>query len=166
MPPISEYENNAPKFSTVMMPFPAINAPNLVINNLNLINSWSYPFADLSKSSTSQTDISSLIAHRHYYRYKDLPMDWLGRSYLISSNGYLHFIRPSAIWLLQDAADGPTRRSRTVKYLWIMTASCQITCTIPWLPCEQLPYLPEHPQISRMRQRDKSDLPLPVLSYK
>ena len=48
----------------------------------------------------------------------------------------------------------------------IMTACCQITCAISWLPCEQLPYPPEHPRISRMRQRDKSDLPLPVLSYK
>ena len=47
-----------------------------------------------------------------------------------------------------------------------MTACCQITCAIPWLTCEQLPYPPEHPHISRMRQRDKSDLPLPVLSYK
>ena len=47
-----------------------------------------------------------------------------------------------------------------------MTACCQITCAIPWLPCEQLPYPPEHPRISRIRQRDKSDLPLPVLSYK
>ena len=48
----------------------------------------------------------------------------------------------------------------------IMIACCQITCTIPWLPCEQLPYPPEHPWVSRMWQRDKSDLPLPVLSYK
>ena len=48
----------------------------------------------------------------------------------------------------------------------IMTACCQITCAIPWLPCEQLPYPPEYPRISRMRQRDKSDLPLPNLSYK
>ena len=47
-----------------------------------------------------------------------------------------------------------------------MTACCQITCAIPWLPCEQLPYPPEYLRISRMRQRDKSDLPLPVLSYK
>jgi len=47
-----------------------------------------------------------------------------------------------------------------------MTACCQITCAIPWLPCEQLPYPPEHPRISRMQQRDKSDFPLPVLSYK
>ena len=47
-----------------------------------------------------------------------------------------------------------------------MTACCQIICTIPWLPCEQLPYPPEHSRISWMRQRDKSDLPLPVLSYK
>ena len=39
-PPISEYEIiNAPKFSTVMMPFSAINAPNLVTDSLNLINS-------------------------------------------------------------------------------------------------------------------------------
>ena len=48
----------------------------------------------------------------------------------------------------------------------IMNACCQIICTNPWLPCEQLPYPPEHPRISQMRQRDKSDLPLPVLSYK
>ena len=47
-----------------------------------------------------------------------------------------------------------------------MTACCQIICTIPWLPCEQLPYLPEHPRISRIRQRDKSELPLLTLSYK
>jgi len=48
----------------------------------------------------------------------------------------------------------------------ITTTCCQITCAIPWLLCEQLPYPSEHPRISRMRQRDKSDLPLPVLSYK
>ena len=48
----------------------------------------------------------------------------------------------------------------------IMTACCQITYAISWLPCEQLPYPPEYPQISWMRQRDKSDLPLPVLPYK
>jgi len=47
-----------------------------------------------------------------------------------------------------------------------MTACCQIICAIPCLSCEQLPYPPEHPRISRMRQRDKSDLPLPSLSYK
>ena len=87
-------------------------------------------------------------------------------TYLILPNGYLHFIRPSAILPLQGAADGPTGRSHTAKYLWIMTASCQITCAIPWLPCKQLPYLPEYPRISRIRRRDKSDLPLPVLSYK
>jgi len=46
------------------------------------------------------------------------------------------------------------------------TAYCQINCAIPWLSCEQLLYLSEHPRISQMRQRDKSDLPLPVLSYK
>jgi len=28
-----------------------------------------------------------------------------------------------------------------------MTACCQITCAIPRLSCEQLPYLPEHPRI-------------------
>jgi hypothetical protein len=40
MPPISKYEIvNAPKFSSVMMPVPAINAPNLVTDNLNLNNS-------------------------------------------------------------------------------------------------------------------------------
>ena len=44
-----------------------------------------------------------------------------------------------------------------------MTACCQITCAIPWLPCEQLPYPPKHPRISRIRRRDNSDLPL---SYK
>ena len=48
----------------------------------------------------------------------------------------------------------------------ITTAYRQITCAIPWLPCEQLSYPPEHPRISRMRQRDKSDLPLPISSYK
>ena len=47
-----------------------------------------------------------------------------------------------------------------------MTACCQNTCAIPRLPCEQLPYPLEYPRISRMRQRDKSDLPLPDLSYK
>ena len=47
-----------------------------------------------------------------------------------------------------------------------MTTCCQITYAIPWLPCEQLPYPPEHPRISRIRRRDKSDLPLPSLSYK
>ena len=48
----------------------------------------------------------------------------------------------------------------------IMTACCQITCTIPWLPCEQLPYPPDHPRISRIWQRDKSELPLFTLPYK
>ena len=47
-----------------------------------------------------------------------------------------------------------------------MTACRQITCAIPWLSCEQLPYPPEHPRISRMQRRDKSDLVLPSLSYK
>ena len=48
----------------------------------------------------------------------------------------------------------------------IMTTCCQITYAIPWLPCEQLPYPPEHSWISRMRQRDKSNLSLSNLSYK
>ena len=88
-------------------------------------------------------------------------MDWPGRPYLLFPNGYLHFIRLSTIWPLQGATYGPTRRSLTVKYLWIMTASCLITCTIPWLPCEQLPNLPEYPRISRIRRRDKSFYPCP-----
>ena len=75
-------------------------------------------------------------------------------------------MRPSAILPLERTADGPTKKSHTVKYLQIMTASCQITCAIPWLPCEQLPYLPECPRISRIRRRDKTNLPLPVLSHK
>ena len=48
----------------------------------------------------------------------------------------------------------------------IMTACCQITCTIPWLPYEQLPYPPEHPRVLWIRQRDKSEMPLLTLSYK
>ena len=48
----------------------------------------------------------------------------------------------------------------------IMTACCQITCAIPWLTFEQLPYPPEHPRLSRIRQRHKSDLTPPILSYK
>ena len=47
-----------------------------------------------------------------------------------------------------------------------MTACRQITCTFPWLPCDQLPYPPEHLRISRIRQRDKTDLPLLTLPYK
>jgi len=47
-----------------------------------------------------------------------------------------------------------------------MTACCQITYRIPWLPCEQLPYPPEHPRISWIRQRDKLEMPLLTLSYK
>ena len=38
---------------------------------------------------------------------------------LILPNGYLHSIRSSAILPLQGAADGPTRKSRIVKYLQI-----------------------------------------------
>jgi len=71
-------------------------------------------------------------------------------------------MRPSAILPLEGTVDGPTKKSHTVKYLQIMTASYQITCAIPWLPCEQLPY----PRISLIRRRDKSNLPLPILSYK
>jgi len=48
----------------------------------------------------------------------------------------------------------------------ILTACCQITYAIPWLPCEQLPYPHERPWNSQMWRRDKSDLPLSVLSYK
>ena len=47
-----------------------------------------------------------------------------------------------------------------------MTAYCQITCTISWLSYEQLPYPPEHPRFSQIRQRDKSKMPLLSLSYK
>ena len=47
-----------------------------------------------------------------------------------------------------------------------MTACCQIICTIPWLPCKQLPYPPEHPRILWIWQRDKSELPLLTLPYK
>jgi hypothetical protein len=47
----------------------------------------------------------------------------------------------------------------------IMIAHYQITYRIPWLPCKQLSYPPEHPRISRIRQRDKSEIPLPTLSY-
>jgi len=48
----------------------------------------------------------------------------------------------------------------------IMIACCQITCTIPWLPCKQLPYPPEHPRISQIRQWDKSEMPLLISPYK
>jgi hypothetical protein len=48
----------------------------------------------------------------------------------------------------------------------IMITCCQITCTIPWLSCEQLPYLSEQPRISRIRQRDKSKIPLLIPAYK
>jgi len=47
-----------------------------------------------------------------------------------------------------------------------MTACCKITCIIPSLPCEQLPYPIDHPRISRMWQRDKSKMPLLTLPYK
>ena len=47
-----------------------------------------------------------------------------------------------------------------------MTVWCQITCTIPWLPCKQLLYPPKHPRISQIRRRDNSELPLLILPYK
>jgi len=70
-------------------------------------------------------------------------------------------MRPSAILPLEGTADGPTKKSHTVKYLKVMTASCQITCAIPWLPCEQLPYPPEYPRVSRMRQKISQICPCP-----
>ena len=42
----------------------------------------------------------------------------------------------------------------------------QITYTIPWLSCGQLPYPSEQPQISWIRQRDKSKIPLLISTYK
>ena len=57
-----------------------------------------------------------------------------------------------------------------IVYSWIspkiMITCCQITCTILWLSCEQLPYPPEHPRISRIRQRDKLEIPLLTSTYK
>ena len=40
-----------------------------------------------------------------------------------------------------------------------MITCYQITCTIPWLSCEQLPYPLEHPRISWIQHRDKSKYP-------
>jgi len=102
--PILEYEIiNAPKFSAVMMPFPTINAPNLVTDNLNLNNSDPILLQILRNPQLPQTDIfhfnrtsailplqgfadglirmfvqtaiSTLFAHRQYDRYRTLPMD-------------------------------------------------------------------------------------------
>ena len=74
MPPISEYEIiNAPKFSAVMMPSPAINAPNLVTDNLNLDNSDPNP-PQIPRNPQLPKRASFLVVHRQQYRYKDLPM--------------------------------------------------------------------------------------------
>jgi hypothetical protein len=48
----------------------------------------------------------------------------------------------------------------------IMITCCQITCTIPLLSCEQLPYPSEQPRISWIRQRDKSRIRLLIPTYK
>jgi len=75
-PPILEYEIiNAPKFSAVMMLFPTINAPNLVTDNLNLNNFDPILLQILQNPQLPKQTFSFLIAHRQYYRYKDLPMD-------------------------------------------------------------------------------------------
>ena len=47
-----------------------------------------------------------------------------------------------------------------------MITCCQITYTIPWLSCEQLPYPSKQPRISRIWQRDKSKIPLLISTYK
>jgi len=74
-PPISEYEIiNAPKFSAVMMPFFTINAPNLVTDNLNLNNSDPI-LLQIPRNPQLSKRAFPLVAHRQYYRYKDLPMD-------------------------------------------------------------------------------------------
>ena len=61
-------------------------------------------------------------------------------------------MRPSATLPLERIADEPTRRSYTVKYLQ----------NLDRLLSNRL----RNPLISRMRRRDKSDLPLSILSYK
>ena len=48
----------------------------------------------------------------------------------------------------------------------IMITYCQITYTIPWLMCEQLPYSSKQPQFSWIQQRDKSKIPLLTSTYK
>ena len=50
--------------------------------------------------------------------------------------------------------------------LQIMICCHQIIYTIPWLSCEQLPYLSEQPRLLRVWQIDKSEMPLPSLTYK
>ena len=47
-----------------------------------------------------------------------------------------------------------------------MFTCCQITCTISWLSCEQLPYPSQQPRISRIWQRDKSKVPQLISTYK
>ena len=79
-------------FPAVMMPFSAISAPNLVTDSLNLGNSNPTLPQIPQDPQFPQTDISTLIVHRQYGCYRNLPMDWPGRSYLISPNGYFHFI--------------------------------------------------------------------------
>jgi len=58
-----------------MMPFSAINAPNLVTGSLNLNNSDLILPQIPRNPQLPQTDISTLVAHRQYDRYRDLPMD-------------------------------------------------------------------------------------------
>jgi len=58
-----------------MIPFPAINAPNLVTDSLNL-NNFDPILPQIPRNpQLSQTDISILVAYRQYDRYRDLPMD-------------------------------------------------------------------------------------------
>ena len=64
------------------------------------------------------------------------------------------------------AADGSLKYCAQWNILKIMITCHQITCTISWLSCKQLPYSSEQRQISRMRQRDKSEMPLLDSTYK
>jgi hypothetical protein len=56
-----------------MMPFPAINAPNLVTDNLNLNNSDPIP-PQISRNPQLPKRAFFSVVHRQQYRYKDLPM--------------------------------------------------------------------------------------------
>ena len=56
-----------------MMPFPAINAPNLVTDNLNLGNSDPNP-PQIPRNPQLPKRASFLVLHRQQCRYKDLPM--------------------------------------------------------------------------------------------
>jgi hypothetical protein len=56
-----------------MMPFPAINAPNLVTDNLNLNNSDPIP-PQISRNPQLSKRAFFSVVHRQQYRYKDLPM--------------------------------------------------------------------------------------------